>query len=285
MKPERAVGRLRNGTRAILDSFLIEITADILGRRIRSPASRSSTSCSTRRSKGHRQVDPAPTRSTWACPPRRWPKPSFARASQRVKEERVAASKILTGPAKKFKGDKGARRGRAATPVLLEDLSYAQGFQLMRAAQEEYKWKLDFGEIAQIWRGGCIIRARLLAEDHRGVRTRIRSWPTCCSIRSSRSRPARELAQIIWRQRRAASVPTFAVRPWPITTATAARTAGEPAAGAARLLRRPHLRARRSTAGQVLPPRLGLATASSSARPEPLRVNDLFDVTDAFSTA
>ena len=40
--------------------------------------------------------------------------------------------------------------------------SYAQGFQLMREAQNEYKWKLNFGEIAQIWRGGCIIRARFL---------------------------------------------------------------------------------------------------------------------------
>ena len=40
--------------------------------------------------------------------------------------------------------------------------SYAQGFQLMREAQKEYKWKLNFGEIAQIWRGGCIIRAVFL---------------------------------------------------------------------------------------------------------------------------
>ena len=40
--------------------------------------------------------------------------------------------------------------------------AYAQGFQLMREAQKEYKWKLNFAEIAAIWRGGCIIRARFL---------------------------------------------------------------------------------------------------------------------------
>ena len=42
----------------------------------------------------------------------------------------------------------------------------------MRTAQQEYNWKLNFGEIAQIFRGGCIIRARVPAEDHRGVRAR-----------------------------------------------------------------------------------------------------------------
>ncbi|MFA5265056.1 MAG: NADP-dependent phosphogluconate dehydrogenase, partial [Opitutaceae bacterium] len=88
----------------------------------------------------------------------------FARCLSAVKEERVAASKILKGPAKK----KVAGSKKAIIQAIHDALycskicSYAQGFQLMREAQKEYKWTLDFGTIAQIWRGGCIIRAIFL---------------------------------------------------------------------------------------------------------------------------
>ncbi len=87
----------------------------------------------------------------------------FARALSAHKEERVAASKALTGPDARPSGD-------AETWVTaLEDalyaskvISYAQGFSLLRAASEEYDYNLDYGEIARIWRGGCIIRAVFL---------------------------------------------------------------------------------------------------------------------------
>ena len=87
----------------------------------------------------------------------------FSRCLSAVKEERVAASKILKGPGKKYKGSKKELIAAVMDALYCSKIcSYAQGFQLMRAAQEEYKWKLDFGEIAQIWRGGCIIRASFL---------------------------------------------------------------------------------------------------------------------------
>jgi 6-phosphogluconate dehydrogenase len=87
----------------------------------------------------------------------------FARTMSALKEERVAASKTLQGPATKFE-DKTA----AAVEMIRQALyaskicSYAQGFQLMRAAAQEYNWKLNFGEIALMWRSGCIIRAQFL---------------------------------------------------------------------------------------------------------------------------
>jgi len=88
----------------------------------------------------------------------------FARCISAIKEERVAASKILKGPAKKnYRGSKKALIQAIHDALYCSKIcSYAQGFQLMRTAQKEYNWKLNFGEIAQIWRGGCIIRAAFL---------------------------------------------------------------------------------------------------------------------------
>jgi 6-phosphogluconate dehydrogenase len=87
----------------------------------------------------------------------------FARCLAAIKEERVKASKVLKGPDLKFNGDKMAfaesvRKALYAGKVCC----YAQGFALMRAASKEYKWNLDYGKIASIFRGGCIIRAKFL---------------------------------------------------------------------------------------------------------------------------
>ncbi|WP_246943798.1 NADP-dependent phosphogluconate dehydrogenase [Bacillus pinisoli] len=88
----------------------------------------------------------------------------FARFISALKDERVKASKILKGPEKKeFAGDKkefieSVRKALYASKIV----SYAQGFAQMRAASEEYNWNLNYGEIAMIFRGGCIIRAQFL---------------------------------------------------------------------------------------------------------------------------
>jgi 6-phosphogluconate dehydrogenase len=90
----------------------------------------------------------------------------FARCLSAQKDERVVASGILEGPKpQKFTGDKKA---------FLEDLknalfaakvvSYAQGYALMRAAAKEYGWNLNYGGIALMWRGGCIIRSVFLGK-------------------------------------------------------------------------------------------------------------------------
>jgi 6-phosphogluconate dehydrogenase len=89
----------------------------------------------------------------------------FSRCLSAIKEERVTASKVLSGPKPEFTGDK---------KVFLKDLhdavfaskiiSYAQGYALMEAAAKEYGWNLNYGEIALMWRGGCIIRSVFLGK-------------------------------------------------------------------------------------------------------------------------
>jgi len=79
------------------------------------------------------------------------------------KDERVAASKILSGPQIKFDGDRAAFiRDLRDALYAAKICSYAQGFALLRAASQEYGYNLSYGELARIWRGGCIIRAAFL---------------------------------------------------------------------------------------------------------------------------
>jgi 6-phosphogluconate dehydrogenase len=89
----------------------------------------------------------------------------FARMLSAQKKERVAASALLKGPPETFRGEKTEfleliRKGLLCSKIC----SYAQGFQLLRAADGEYGWGLNFGRIALLWRAGCIIRARFLGK-------------------------------------------------------------------------------------------------------------------------
>ncbi|KKK33270.1 6-phosphogluconate dehydrogenase [Mesobacillus campisalis] len=88
----------------------------------------------------------------------------FARFISAMKDERVAASKILRGPeAAPFTGDREAFIESVRKALYMSKIcSYAQGFAQMRAASEEYGWDLRYGDIAMIFRGGCIIRAQFL---------------------------------------------------------------------------------------------------------------------------
>jgi 6-phosphogluconate dehydrogenase len=89
----------------------------------------------------------------------------YSRCISALKQERVAASKKLKGPKPTIKGD---------TKKFIEDIrlalyaskiiSYAQGYMLMRAAANEFKWNLNYGGIALMWRGGCIIRSVFLGK-------------------------------------------------------------------------------------------------------------------------
>jgi len=89
----------------------------------------------------------------------------FARCLSAIKEERVAASKVLSGPTVQFEGDREAflediRHALFAAKIV----SYAQGYTLMRAAAKTYGWNLNYGGIALMWRGGCIIRSVFLGK-------------------------------------------------------------------------------------------------------------------------
>ena len=87
----------------------------------------------------------------------------LARAISAQKAQRVAASTELEGPAASFEGSKEAFIDAIEKALYCSKIcSYAQGYALIRAAAKEYGWKLDFGNIALLWRGGCIIRAVFL---------------------------------------------------------------------------------------------------------------------------
>ncbi len=87
----------------------------------------------------------------------------FSRTLSAIKEQRLKAAEVLRGPVIKFDGDKNEmikliRQALYAAKIC----SYSQGFQLMKAASEEYNWHLKYGAVASIWRAGCIIRAQFL---------------------------------------------------------------------------------------------------------------------------
>src|SRR6266576_2661238 len=89
----------------------------------------------------------------------------YSRCISAFKEERVVAAKKLKGPKPAITGDRAKfieaiRQALYASKIV----SYAQGYMLMRTAAKEYNWKLNYGGIALMWRGGCIIRSRFLAD-------------------------------------------------------------------------------------------------------------------------
>ena len=88
----------------------------------------------------------------------------FARFLSAIKEERMVASQVLSGPAtSEYDGDKKELIEAIRQALYMSKIcSYAQGFAQMRAASEEYHWNLQYGDIAMIFRGGCIIRAGFL---------------------------------------------------------------------------------------------------------------------------
>jgi 6-phosphogluconate dehydrogenase len=150
--------------RGRLDSFLIEITADILKQ----------TDPETGKPFVDIVLDTAGQKGTgkWTSvdaldmgvPAPTIAEAVFARCLSSVKDERVAAARILAPRTDKaYEGDRESFVDAIEDALFCSKIcSYAQGFQQMRYAQEEYGWKLNFGEIAQIFRGGCIIRAGFL---------------------------------------------------------------------------------------------------------------------------
>lgn len=89
----------------------------------------------------------------------------FARCLSAMKEERVEASKLLKGPNTQFEINKSEFISSIMQALYASKIiSYAQGFMLMRQASHEYNWDLNYGAVAMMWRGGCIIRSSFLGE-------------------------------------------------------------------------------------------------------------------------
>ena len=92
----------------------------------------------------------------------------FARTVSAVRGERAVAAGVLVGPQLQFEGDRSGFVEKIRQALLAAKIcAYAQGFQLLAAADRESSWDLSFGRIAGLWRAGCIIRARLLEDIRR----------------------------------------------------------------------------------------------------------------------
>jgi len=89
----------------------------------------------------------------------------FARCLSAIKEERVEASKVLSGPVPSYSGDRAEFINDIKSALYASKIvSYAQGYTLLREAAKEYGWVLNYGGIALLWRGGCIIRSVFLSK-------------------------------------------------------------------------------------------------------------------------
>ena len=163
IEPKAMSEIFKNWNAGELDSYLIEITGDILAK----------TDEETGRPMVDLILDTAGQKGTgkWTgidslqlgAPVTAITEAVFARALSFLKDERVAAAKVLKGPDATFDGDREAfvedvRQALYAAKIC----SYAQGYQLLHLAALEYGWDLNYGSIALMWRGGCIIRAQFL---------------------------------------------------------------------------------------------------------------------------
>jgi 6-phosphogluconate dehydrogenase len=147
-----------------LDSYLIEITRDILGYRDSDGAPLVDKILDTAGQKGTGKWTVINS-AELGIPITLIGEAVFSRCISAMKEERVAASKKLRGPKPTIKTNREKFIGDIRSALYASKIiSYAQGFMLLRAAAAEYGWKLNYGEIALMWRGGCIIRSQFLGK-------------------------------------------------------------------------------------------------------------------------
>jgi 6-phosphogluconate dehydrogenase len=152
-------GRWNSG---VLDSYLVEITRDILAYRDEHGEATLDYILDTAGQKGTGKWTGIEALDV-GQPLTAIVEAVFARSLSALKDERVAASDMLNGPDTLFDGDRAAMIDDLEQALYASKIiSYAQGYQLMRAVSEEQDWGLDFGAVAQMWRGGCIIRSRFL---------------------------------------------------------------------------------------------------------------------------
>lgn len=147
-----------------LDSYLIEITRDILGYRDENGEETVEMILDTAGQKGTGKWTGISALDL-GIPLTLIGESVFARCLSAQKDLRVEASKVITGPTPKFVGDKKQFINDLKMALLgAKIISYAQGYNLMMEAAKEYNWNLNYGGIALMWRGGCIIRSVFLKD-------------------------------------------------------------------------------------------------------------------------
>src|ERR1700736_1290569 len=163
LAPDELAGVFAEWNKGELDSFLIEITAAIFAKRDAGGQPVVDTILDTAGQKGTGKWT-AISALDLGMPVTLIGESVFARCLSALKEERVAASKVLQGPKKtltiseKKEFIEDVRRALYCSKMI----SYAQGYMLLRAVEKEMKWNLNMGGIALMWRGGCIIRSVFL---------------------------------------------------------------------------------------------------------------------------
>jgi len=154
----------REWNRGELDSYLVEITRDILGFRDEDGEPLLEKILDTAGQKGTGKWTGIEALDL-GIPLTLIGESVFARCLSALKEERVEASKILSGPVPSYGGDRQQFIDDIKSALYASKIvSYAQGYTLLREAAKEYGWDLNYGGIALLWRGGCIIRSVFLGK-------------------------------------------------------------------------------------------------------------------------
>ena len=164
MSNEEMHAVLTDWNKGELDSYLIEITRDILGYKDENGQYTVDLILDTAGQKGTGKWTSVSSLDL-GMPLTLIGEAVYARCLSALKAERVEASKVLAAPRFQFQGDKAAfvediRQALLASKIV----SYAQGFMLLREAATEYHWNLNYGAIAMVWRAGCIIRSVFLGK-------------------------------------------------------------------------------------------------------------------------
>jgi 6-phosphogluconate dehydrogenase len=150
--------------KGVLDSYLIEITRDILGYKNENGETVLDKILDTAGQKGTGKWT-VTSALDMGQPLTLIGEAVFARCLSALKDERVEASQFLCGPQAAFSGDRAAMIDDLEQALYASKIvSYAQGYQLMRAVAAEQGWNLNYGRIALMWRGGCIIRSAFLGK-------------------------------------------------------------------------------------------------------------------------
>lgn len=197
MTPDEISEVFAEWNKGVLDSYLVEITADILrfkdedGEPLVDKILDAAGQKGTGRWTGITALETGTPLSLII-------EAVLARSLSALKDERVAAAKVLSGPDIVFNGDR-EQMVRDIHDALYASkiVSYAQGYMLMRAAAGEFGWDLDYGSIALMWRNGCIIRSAFLGEINRAY---LRNPELANLLLDSYFKTAVETAQGGWRR-------------------------------------------------------------------------------------
>jgi 6-phosphogluconate dehydrogenase len=162
MSPDEMAGTFAAWKDGPLDSYLTDITADIMAFRDSDGSALLEKILDAAGQKGTGKWTGISSLSL-GVPVTLVAEAVFARVLSAFKDQRMAASEVLTGPEPAIEGDRAQIVSDIHDALYASKIvSYAQGFMLLEAAAAEYGWALDFGGIAYLWREGCIIRSVLL---------------------------------------------------------------------------------------------------------------------------